>query len=445
MTDDVMDRLRASDPLPAGSAAPPVEEMLARLDLGRPPKPRWRPIGVLAPVLSAAVVVVIVVVALTTVRTRHPRAHAGSQSSASTAALRGGMRGLVTVWGAGFSSNSDGVISLQQCLGCRDGNQTAHSTDLYWLARTTNGGRSWSLEPERYYILQPLFAGANGWAGGLEATGSKDGGFAEYYVTHDGGRSWRIAPTAAPNEGDAPVSLVGSEVWATGLTATNVAILHAPVTANRLEAAASQPIHGNWTNVDVTAAGPGTAYVQNADRPRQTFVTHDDGRSWQRIPPPCARVGRGVPIAAHGDTVWATCVPTNPNRGESSDLVRSTDGGRNWQPLGAVPAITIQAVSARIAWLFTIGGQVWRTTDAGRTWHPVWSASSEPSALRAHSPSIASGNLGPALIAQSPTSASVLTLVTYRHDGKQLTNLVLYRTTDGGRTWQPYTVPLAKH
>jgi hypothetical protein len=52
----------------------------------------------------------------------------------------------------------------------------------------------------------------------------------------------------------------------------------------------------------------------------------------------------------------------------------------------------------------------------------------------------------PQLIAQTPTSATVLTLLTRGHDGRQaaFTNLAMYRTSDGGRTWRPYVVALGQ-
>jgi hypothetical protein len=48
------------------------------------------------------------------------------------------------------------------------------------------------------------------------------------------------------------------------------------------------------------------------------------------------------------------------------------------------------------------------------------------------------------LIAESPTSASLVTAITSggTRERAKHTNLVVYRTTDGGRTWRPYVVPL---
>ncbi len=448
MTRDALDRLRANNPLPHGSSAPELETLLGRLETIAPGPRRLRPFRPLVPILGVAVALGVLIGALGVLRAGHRapvgRHHVSRQPVVVPAAPKGGMPGFVFLSGAGLASSSGGVISLQQCLGCRDdGNQTAHSRDLYWLARTVDGGRHWSLTKEHYSIEQPLFVGQDGWAGGLEAAGPQAGGIAEYYVTHDGGRTWRVAPAAAPNEGGALVSVGGGEVWATGVTPTNVTILHAPVAGSRLGATASQPIHGSWTNVQVMAGGSGTAYVFNADAPRQTFVTHDDGRTWQRMQPPCPSGERGGLTAAYGDTIWADC---NSPTSQQQALERSDSGGRSWQRLHPGPAgpVQLQPVSAEAGWAVS-GHDVLRTTDGGATWSAVWSeANSQPPSLRSQLPPPIAAGPNPLLIAQSPTSASLVVAIAHGRLGQhsKLTNLVVYRTTDGGRTWQPYIVPL---
>jgi photosystem II stability/assembly factor-like uncharacterized protein len=452
MTDDVLDRVRAINPLPEGSAAPPFEVVLTRVHAAAPTSRRRRAVRLLVPVFSIAITILVLVVAVVDLRTNHQRvtrpAHVPTAPPRVPVAPTGGMQGLVSVWGAGFSSASDGVISVQQCLGCRNGNRSAHSTERYWLVTTGDGGQTWKLAARRYYIQQPLFVGQNGWSGGLQATGpqARGMGIAQYYVTHDGGRNWSVAPAAAPNEGGSVVSLAGGEVWATGL-ANQVAILHAPVAGSRLTATAAQPIHGNWTNVEVFAGGAGTAYVVNDNAPQETFVTHDNGQTWQHIAPPCSHGGAALLTAAYGETVWANCAPSQGAR--TTATVRSDNGGRSWQrlsrPIGA--ELRLQPVSARVAWALAADGNVLRTTDGGLTWRTAWSAADPRDApLRTPVPRIAAGfsNL-PILVAQTSNSAIVVTMITRGHVGQQakLTNLVVYRTTDGGQTWRPYVVPLA--
>jgi photosystem II stability/assembly factor-like uncharacterized protein len=444
MTDDVLYRVSASNPLPNGSTAPALDVVLARIE-SAPRRPVRRAVRFLVPAISVAIAILVLVVALGSLRTNHKHPAGVPTTRPSIAVVpSGGMRGQVSAYGAGFSSATNGVISLQQCVGCRNGGPTAHSTTHSWLLTTDDGGQTWTLSATHYYVQLPLFAGASGWAGGLQATGPKSGGIARFYVTHDGGRSWSVAPAAAPNEGGSTVSLGGGEVWATGLS-TKVAVLHAPVGGSRLNATASQPISGDQTNVRAIAGGSGTAYVFNGADSRQMFVTHDDGRTWQHIHPQCPTADSASLIAAYGDTVWANC---STARGTTTGLARSSDGGQSWKDLPPPSAAVfgLQPVSANVAWLLLPGGKVLRTGDGGLKWHTVWSPASAPHALQSTVPKVQAELSGlPILTAQTPSSASIVTEITRGHVGQQakFTNLVVYRTTDGGRSWHPYVVSLA--
>jgi photosystem II stability/assembly factor-like uncharacterized protein len=396
----------------------------------------------------AVSVLIAVVVAVAALSGLHAGHRVRSHRSAATPAMTvpglpaDGMRGVVSLAGAGFDSLSDGIISLQQCLNCGDGHQPRQAAIRYWLARTSDGGTTWRLTAVGYSLQQPLFAGRDGWAGGLQAAGST----AEYFVTHDGGRTWQTAPAAAPNEGGSVVSIGGGEVWATGLS-QNVAILHAAADSGRLAATPAQPIRGDWTNVLVIAGGREIAYVTNGNAPRQTFVTHDGGRSWQRIPPLCPAAAGGVLLAAYGNTVWAECQQP-PARQPQIALEWSPDGGRTWErraPTTASAVERIQPVSARVAWALSADGVIRRTTDGGQTWSQVWSAAgSQPATLKTAVSIANAAGSPPILIAQSPTTASIVMTLTRGNGRQQRTNVVLYRTTDGGRSWRPQVVALAR-
>jgi len=106
MTTDPLDRLRASNPVPYGSSAPPAELMLARIhaeDLARRGSRVWA--RALVPVLGAAAA--IAVVALVVVGVQHrkvvrrpvPTARTGKSIPPSSVpvAPAGGMRGLVSL------------------------------------------------------------------------------------------------------------------------------------------------------------------------------------------------------------------------------------------------------------------------------------------------------------------------------------------------------------
>ncbi|MGO9792293.1 MAG: hypothetical protein ACLP8S_23130 [Solirubrobacteraceae bacterium] len=475
MTDELLDRVRAVDPLPEGSTAPPFESVFRQLADVPQHRGRQRPrrlLGLLVPAVSVAVAIGVMVAAVTLLHVgRHVRnggrqaASGHSHTPNATAATTpvqgalvpaGGMSGVVTVWGAGFNSAGDGVISLQQCLRCEpNGNQTSHSTDTGWLVTTSDGGRSWTRSVRGYYVQRPLLAGQDGWAGGLQMVSRQQSGgaaewepgsgIARYFVTHDGGRSWSVAPSASPNGGGSSASVVGGEAWAVGL-GSDESILHSPAAGERLSATASQPIQGGY-NIGVVGAGAATAYVVNADVPRQAFVTHDDGRTWQRLTmPPCTGKYASARLdAAFGQTVWLTCVGGHDR---TPRLVRSVDGGRSWRALsvdwGDDGPQQLAAVNARVAWALNGDGELLRTTNAGATWQPAWSATDALVSPLSRPITRLTASPLPILSVQSADSASIVTLINRGTTARaaKLTNLVVYRTTDGGQSWQTFPVRL---
>jgi photosystem II stability/assembly factor-like uncharacterized protein len=113
-------------------------------------------------------------------------------------------------------------------------------------------------------------------------------------------------------------------------------------------------------------------------------------------------------------------------------LARSTDRGNTWEqrplpgPISGYPRPEISFVSDREGW-FTPGGspetqcnaetiEVWHTTDAGATWHLLGSKGISESQCKGH-PSFVDSNRG-FVDSFDPNRAPVI-----------------YRTTDGGRTW----------
>jgi photosystem II stability/assembly factor-like uncharacterized protein len=83
-----------------------------------------------------------------------------------------------------------------------------------------------------------------------------------------------------------------------------------------------------------------------------------------------------------------------------------------------------------------VRGHVIRTTDGGANWSTVWTVGAlQPPTLAGHSPMLAQ---------QDPLTAEVVVSLTRRqvqHHAK-FTNLVVYRTTNGGRSWQASVVRL---
>lgn len=349
-----------------------------------------------------------------------------------------GMPGMISVYGVGFPSASDAVISLQQCLGCSNGESTAASKYFSWLVSTRDGGQHWQRSPRAYYVEQPFFSGANGWAGGAIAAGHGFGATARYFVSHDRGQQWRVASTAAANQGGATVSIAGGEVWAVGLSPKGVVIMFGSASGDRLTATSRQPIGGEETNVTAFAAGPRRAYASDGTRARADFVTRDDGRSWRQLVSPCPAGDPAPIVAASGATSWAYCVRDHR---VIVAFFRSDDYGQSWTQLRA-PAAVVQfrSVSPRVVWVLTGTGKVLRTSNGGGTWSTV---------LRLDSPAntpnrSADYSFLPTLVAWGPDFAALTTLQTHGDAAGHAiqSNLLEYRTTDGGRSWRAATVPL---
>jgi hypothetical protein len=452
MTDELLERVRASDPLPEGSTAPRYEVVLGQVRAAGGTAPRRRrPLRVLAPALSLASVLLVIGVSLAILGTKHGRHAPRPRTAIAVTHIplpppKGGMSGTVWLWGAGLSGVGTGVISLQQCTGCRGGGSTAHSKYRYWLLTTNDDGASWKLSARAYYIQSPEFDGRYGWAGGLQATGPGASGVAQYFNTLDGGDAWTVVPAAAPNEGGGVVSLSGGEVWAVGL-ANQVTILHASAGGSRLTATAAQPIGGGQTNVYVIAGGPGIAFVGNGDATREAarelFATHDDGRTWQQMTPPCPSGDTPTLVAARQDTVWADCLSPRDN---SRSLMRSDDGGQLWQwvPSPSTELVHLQPVSSNVVWASTPSGEVFRSDSGGQRWQTVWSPDNPGQAMQ--STRTALGVFPPVVEALSPSSATIFALVTQGGGRRPVrTNVVVYRTVDEGLSWRVHVLWLAGH
>jgi photosystem II stability/assembly factor-like uncharacterized protein len=442
MSGDPLDRLRATNPAPNGSTAPPVERVLERIraqDAGERAGGRgsraWS--GALLPALGVAAAIAVVVVAVVALHhrggvTRRPAPTAPSAPHISVPLLpRGGTRGTVFLNDIAFSSPERGIISMEQCLPCQAG--PGHAS---WLASTNDGGVTWRVARASWESQQQdiAFSGADGWSEGIRANGS-GGGFLRFFVTHNAGRTWAAASSAAAAASYGGVTIAGGEVWSLGsscgLHGCPDTVLHAPASGSRFTAAAVQLPLDDDTNVDVVAAGPGTAYVASSDR-SLIFATHDNGASWKRLTPPCPRADFGRLSAGGPSSLWDTCEP----RHGATLVSRSVDGGRHWRrlPIPFNAVFGVQPASSLIAWALTTHGQVLRTTDGGQSWVTVWSSPrSEPPGQAGASP---------LLTTQSATSADVVVEVTRGHPSR--TNLVVYRTSDGGTHWRGSVVALPR-
>lgn len=350
---------------------------------------------------------------------------------------RGGMRGLLLGVSVAGSGSTLGV-SFVQCTNCGD-STPPDARELNWSSTSTDGGRHWRTQRERVLLLTfglALPEGRNVWGFGY-APHAGDPGF---YVSHDSGRSYRSV-RAPSNSGFEPVTLGNGEAWTLGVRCVHYrcrsSILHGRAAGSSLSQTVTQPpgIQSRRAPTSLLVAGYGErAYVGERGQ-RRLYVTDDDGYSWSRASYPCPA---GTLIRAltstGGGAVWVTCGPrptvtgggSQPSRGRANPPVtihRSEDGGRHWQtPDPAFHGTAgLVAVSPQIAWADDASGALQRTTNGGRSWQTV---------LRGVGPD-------PAVDIESSTTATVVAAATTgtRAAHTRRTDLVAYRTVDGGSHW----------
>lgn len=455
MTDDSLTRLRAINPV-AGDVPPPsIALVSARIaaDRGRsgaaPAGPATAPSAGpgrvrailahgLVPALGVTVALAVAVVALILVghgvhphrvaaghRSTHGAARgAASHPSAPQVTLpRGGMPGVVQLWGSALSSSGAGFVSFEQCNPCDSTQRFAE-----WSVITRDSGARWTLVPRSFYLFDPQFGGARDvWADGQNRGAIVNA----VWVSHDSGRRWTRANLMAPTNEPGSASAAGGEAWAAAPqcgSGCQTTILHGAATGGTLTPTRDQPVPRS-TQTRVIAAGAGSAYLEvTAGRAARHYVTHDDGRSWQATTSACRSGFLDAAVAADGPaSLWEQCVAAH----EQVVIARSTDSGHHWtrhpMPFGGLAHLL--PVGGGVAWGITDAGLVIRTTDSGTSWQAVLHAAGPASLL--------AGSAQTALVVRTAGRGHV-------HHHAADTNLIAYRTTDGGTHWTSSAIALAR-
>ncbi len=446
MTDDLIDQLRARNPAPAPLPPPPIDDVLARIAAGeRPSTSRWP--GWIMPSLAVVVAAAVAVLALVSiggsrhavVSAGHSKGHTATSTHTTPLVVRSlageAMRGALHTSVLTFGPGGTGVIAWTQYRNPG----TVHPAA--WRATTADGGRSWNVQRRSFSLsTSPVFDGSrDGWTSAVDASGAL-----RFYATHDGGRSWAPAQSAAATEGTrGAVSVADGTVWAVGTggcagSRCKWVVMRGPASGDRLPATASQPLPPtNQNDTTISAASPTTAYVTApARRGSDIYVTDDGGREWRRIPAQCGdgSTTLGATVTGAG-ALWQVC-----SRGNSAVVLRTTNDGGSWSRvrLPFVLAYWFEPVSTEVAWAADVHGTIYRTGNGGASWQPVWHTGGP------HGRS--TPGFSPVLSAQTGDDASVLVQLTHgpisRDQVPHSTNLVLYRTTDAGRSWQPTVVKL---
>jgi photosystem II stability/assembly factor-like uncharacterized protein len=432
----------------AGSAPDSAPRPRAR----RPRRSRWT--GALAPAVGIAVALAVVAVVLVAVGSHArrdvttpgaPPLGLGAEPPAPASLLpaHGGMRGLLSTPQLVGSGPSLTAI-FEQCPQCR---KRLRGEGVLWQSRSADGGRTWRTER----ISAPnMDLGMEAQAGGtLWATGDV-GQTPRILVSHDGGLHYIAAASAATPASQSPLALSDGTVWVLGNRCDGhrcrAVVLSGPVGGNRLVATSSQPAlrpHVNGVQAVIGADGSTVVVTGGyAATDLQTYVSHDRGRSWTQASYPCRRPVEGDVYPTSAQSLWAVCLATRPSStsaghqtfGSPEDIVRrSADGGRHWTTTATLTLQqpTLSAVTDDVAWITGLDGTVKRTTDGGRSWRTVL-----------HLPGGAAA--GAELAVQNPQTATVVVTASGVAGHSRRTDLVAYRTTDGGARWTPTVIKLPK-
>lgn len=447
MTGDPIQRLRDADPVRDGGNAPAFEHVQAWVrqeqgsgaSRGSRRRPAW--VSLFVPALGLAATLGVITVVIVAVA-HHPRPRTDVRPATMTVTPavpspvsllrgRGGMRGLVyatTVVGSGATLHA----SFVQCTNCTGDTTPPHAHQIDWSAVSTDGGARWQTRRDRSFLLAfglALPEGPDVWQAGY--TPHPTDPF--FYVSHDHGRTF-VPARASKNTDSGPVTLGAGEAWTLGVRCIHYrcgsSVLHGAAAGSRLTQTTSQPpgmpVRYAPSTLIVAGYGP-RAYV--SQKQRRIYATNDNGRDWNRLSYPCATGMSILALTPSSDgSVWVSCASTQRVRtGRATDprvtIRRSDDSGAHWTTPGPTihAAGGLVAASPRILWAAGQHGALQRTTDGGRSWQTV----------------LRGAGLDPALDIQSATTATAIATATVGNSKthNRRTELVAYRTTNGGERW----------
>jgi photosystem II stability/assembly factor-like uncharacterized protein len=181
-------------------------------------------------------------------------------------------------------------------------------------------------------------------------------------------------------------------------------------------------------------------------------ITRNSGRSWRDVPVPGLRgdivanlTAAASPgpsdlvLASYAGSVYGSCAhPTGPANSHGIELpigkmAVSSDAGRTWRSTtlpGCVLPASLSFLNPKVGFAVMLGGSnplrpaLYVTTDGARTWRPIGPMPfSGPIDFTSSDDGwgVAANFIEPEALDTSQTGA-------------------LYRTTDGGRTWEPATI-----
>lgn len=227
-----------------------------------------------------------------------------------------------------------------------------HDRFAYYLVRTTNLGKSWTVQSEIAASLEryPIFSDYNPWGNNSSIdfvnarVGYVDGAGGSLDVTSNAGLTWsQITPAN------------GSTSYAVNGATTSVVITTCPSGATTSASScksefvlyptgSTRPIYSTSVqvpgkhyepSVELLAAAPHGIDVLNVDAgnfttARSLRISHDNGRTWAPMANPCATLAIEQLLVATNVTWILSCFRDEGMSQGPGRILRSTNDGRSW-------------------------------------------------------------------------------------------------------------------
>ncbi len=166
----------------------------------------------------------------------------------------------------------------------------------------------------------------------------------------------------------------------------------------------------------VDPQNPSTLYTSH-----RNSKSVDGGETWFQNPPFAGGSGPTAIDPQTPSTVYAA--PTY------FGAFKSSNGGATWQEialdLGIVDAIVVDPQSSAVVYAFVQEGGLFKSVDGAATWNAINAGLTSPAIAAL------------AIDAGAPATMYVAALSEYDDDGNRLTVGGVFKTTDGGTTWNP--------
>lgn len=403
--DEALEReVRAS--LRASAAHPIPDELVSRIGAipaGQPPSrgtasrlPRF---ARFAAELAAAAIVVVAVSAILLARNggNTPGGPLGPGATSPATPAASAAPAVVATPSPSPSASPAETVAPAAVLGLEPASVTFVSADAGWvlgtgtcaagpcaaIARTGDGGRTWSPAPAPATAMAQGPGQATSGVSGLRFADPNDGwAFGpDLWATHDGGTTWaRVTiPGLAANAPVFALETAGGIVHAVVLDGGSFRVASSPVGSDRWSVSPVRvPVGaGPVPAVQLVLSGAAGWLVEN-DRTVVGGARLANG-SWVAWTPPCADVVGPAFLAASSPTELAAACDVGLWSNPTGDhLYLSHDGGSTFAPSGTAAPLTTAAMAAMASpSVVVVGGSdgtgsiLIATTDAGGTWKVV--------------------------------------------------------------------------